>query len=53
MINTRLKSVFREGRVLSSNRLKVMCRWMGSYHNRVTFSIELQKKWLKETPNIN
>ena len=30
--------------VLSSNRLKGMCHWMGSYHNRVTFSIELQQQ---------
>ena len=53
MIKTTLKSVIRERGVLFSNRLKGMCHWMGSYHNRVTFSIDLQKKWLEETPNIN
>ena len=43
MIKTTLKSVIREGGVLSSNRLKGMCPWMGSYHNRVTIVIELQE----------
>ena len=31
------------GGVLFSNRLKGMCHWMGSYHNCVIFSIELQE----------